>query len=620
MAAAITVFAAIGATPVFAEGLNVSADKESCEIGDTVTVTVDAEAIEGAAPPDIEVNFSASRLNFEDCSAEYGGGGGGLVTFKDKKATVTFTTLSGGNAEVSVTATGEDSASPETASVTVSVNGEDTAAATEGVDLTETGVSEGTIDAGDGRFVQAVFADEFKPVLFHKETADFNGQTVECAKFDMGDLTLLYTTDASGGDGKFMIYGLSGDLSEFRMIQGIENRFIIVLPDCEGDIPAGYQKAVLEWAGQTLTAFMEKSVAAGNTDPIDGMDPSDFFLLYGMSSEGNKGWYRYDKNEGTYQRFFVSSLSAEGEGEGEGEETSDADTAESFLDGYIPRNIQSIILLVCAPLALILIIVVIILAVRLHEYAEDLDAFYDDYYGDEEEEEEEEEEERYARRPAKPGAVTAASLVGKSMSRDDEEEDEEDEEEEEDVRYPQGAGEEDEEDDGEEEDEEEEDEEEEDEEDEEDEMDDEEYERYYRSLSRKERKELAKEEKWRAKEEKKAAKRRAQGFEEATPMDWSAFERERNDDGDTEHKPLPPRKKTVRPEDLEEKPRVLHEEDQRERQRRLFEQQQRIEEQRRIEKEQLEAERLREQQQFIASRKEENDLDEDFQFEFLNLD
>ena len=63
-----------------------------------------------------------------------------------------------------------------------------------------------------------------------------------------------------------------------------------------------------------------------------------------------------------------------------------------------------------------------------------------------------------------------------------------------------------------------------------------------------------------------------------------------------------------------------YEEDARERQRRLFEQQQRIEEQRRIEKEQLEAERLREQQQFIASRKEENDLDEDFQFEFLNLD
>ena len=78
----------------------------------------------------------------------------------------------------------------------------------------------------------------------------------------------------------------------------------------------------------------------------------------------------------------------------------------------------------------------------------------------------------------------------------------------------------------------------------------------------------------------------------------------------------------VRDEEIHEteQPRALREEEQRERQRRLFEQQQRIEEQRRIENERLEAERIKQQQQFIDSRNEEPDLDEDFQFEFLNLD
>ena len=86
-------------TSVYAEGLSVSTDKESCETGDKITVTIDAANVgDGSVPPDIQVEFDPSRLNFENCSVEYGGGGGGLVTFKDKSATVEFTTLSGGAA------------------------------------------------------------------------------------------------------------------------------------------------------------------------------------------------------------------------------------------------------------------------------------------------------------------------------------------------------------------------------------------------------------------------------------------------------------------------------------------------------------------------------------------
>ena len=542
-----------GAGSVYAEGLNVSADKENCEIGDTVTVTVDATALEGTAPADIQVEFNANRLSFVNCSAQYGGGGGGLITFKESNATVEFTTLSGGTADVKVTATAEDAAEPETASVSVAVAGEDTAAALDAAAGGDLGVSPGTIDLSDGRVIQTVFAEEFKPILFHKETTDYNGQMVECAKFDMGDMTLLYTTDASGADGKFMIYNQStGTLDEFRMLQGIENRFIIVLADCEGEIPAGYTKAVLDWNGQTLTAFMEESVAAGSATAINGVDPADFFLVYAMSSEGNKGWYRYDKNEGTYQRFVPSQAGPVTEGELQ--EEADVTDSEGLLDDYIPHNIQSILLIVFAALALILLITVIILAVNLHEYAEDLDAIYEGgYYEDDEEE-------------------------------DDEDDDDDD--------------------------------------------------LYERPLTRRERKELERErkerereEKWRLKEEKKAAKRRARGYEEATPMDWSSFEKEREQEKEPgkeseQREKLPPRKKVVRDEETHEteQPRALREEEQRERQRRLFEQQQRIEEQRRIENERLEAERIKQQQQFIDSRNEEPDLDEDFQFEFLNLD
>ncbi len=608
MAALFAMAAMLGGTNVYAEGLTVSADPESCETGDKVTISVDTGTADGDVPPDVSVEFNANRLNFENCSVEYGGGGGGLVTFKDAKATLEFTTLSGGNAEVTVTATGEDEAGSGKSSVTVSVNGEDTAAGTDEEGPALTGVSSDAVDIGDGRVIQTVFADEFKPVLFHKETTDYKGTTVECAKFDMGDITLIYTTDQSGSDGRFMmIDNATGELSDFRMIQGIENRFIIVLSDCEGEIPKGYTKAVLEWNGQTLTAFMEESVAAQTAQSVGGIDPADFFLVYAISSEGNKGWYRYDKNEGTYQRFInTGDDSAEGV---DNEETFADNETTGFIDEYIPRNIQSILLLVCAPLALVLLITVIILSIRLRDYADELDAIYEDsdYY--EEDEDDEEDEEHDAR---KPSSVSAASLVGRSLSEDDEEDEEEEEDE-----------------DGEEDDEEPEEEE------------------YDRPLTRKELKELAREEKWRLKEEKKAAKRRAKGYEEATPMDWSSFEKDRGQDDDVKvyknskpprymtqqieeipdeaeekepekKQPLPPRKKVVRPE-TDEAPHVLKEEEQREKQRRLFEQQQRIEEQRRIEDEQRQQEALKEQQQFISQKIEDDDLDEDFQFEFLNI-
>ena len=618
IAAVFTIVLRAQSLTVHADGLTVSTDKDSCEIGDKITVTVDTGATGDSIPPDVSVEFNANRLNFENCSVEYGGGGGGLVTFKDTKADIEFTTLSGGSAEVKVTATVEDAAEPETSSVTVSVNGEDTAGDSDTDAQTTTGVASDSIDIGDGRVIQTVFADEFKPVLFHKDTTEYQGQTVECAKFDMGDITLLYTTDQSGADGRFMMIDPgSGELGDFRMIQGIENRFIIVLSDCEGEIPAGYTKAVLEWNGQTLTAFMDENVAAGNAQAINGIDPGDFFLVYAMSSEGNKGWYRYDKNEGTYQRFF-DYTSTDAEGVDNDDSFSDNETM-GLIDEYIPRNVQTILLLVCAPLALILLISVIILGVQLRDYSDELDAIYadEDYYEDEEEDDDEEEEETYVRKRAGSGAVTAASLVGRSMSEDEDEEDEDDEEA--------------------------------DEEDEDEEEDEEET--YRRPLSRREQRELAREEKWRLKEEKKAAKRRAKGYEEATPMDWSSFEKSGGDDEDVKvynsskpprymtepieqlpeeedeaetevapkKEPLPPRKKVVRSEDSEEAPKVLKEEEQREKQRRLFEQQQRIEEQRRIEAEQLEEQRLKEQQQYIASKVEDDDLDEDFQFEFLNL-
>jgi len=678
---------------IFAAGsLTATADKDSCANGDTVTVSIQAEADAASTiPPQITVEFNSNRLSFENCSAEYGGGGGGLITINDTAADITFTTISGGTAVVDVSAVlDEDATDIQKTSIIIAVDGEDTAIGTDTVASTDTGVMEGVIDAGDGRAVQAVFAEEFMPILFHKATAQYQGQTVECAQYDMADLTLLYTTDTSGQDGKFCMYNVvSGELSDFRMIQGIENRFIIVLNECDSDIPEGYTKAVLDWNGQTLTAYMNVEAASGNETTFGGLSANDFFLVYGLSSEGSKGWYQYDRVDGTYQRFLQVTSGAGATSEDESASGNDTDN-ETFLDEYLSGQVQMILLFVFFGLALILLIVVIVLAVKCADYNNYEYIDPDEYYQDEEEE--------YVR-PVR-GGRTAASIVNQSMNDEEDDEDETDSEEddnEEDVRREKAAvvNEQD---------------------DEEAESDDEmpkmnnPYEEMARNdrkqkrvelpedmfpeegdemeedyfdprMSRKERKayekqlrreekEAAKEEKWRLKEEKKAAKMRNKGYEEASPMDWSSFGEDLNSREDDrrpmgkgnmpkymtgeedisssetvqedinsnnysdenyreeiqeepvqEEKKLPPRKLSPEMSEMRaaESAKALKEDELRKKQKRLFEQQQRLEEQRRIQEEQEREAMKKEQQSFVMRTAPDEDLDEDFQFEFLNL-
>ena len=322
---------------VKAEGnITLSADVETAVVGDTVTVTYQAEdASDSAEAPQIEITYDPNRLSLTGCDKEYGGGEGGLLQFTDTSATITFSVLSGGTAEVDATAIlGGDGAEPATAFVTIAVDGEDTAAALSAAATSSTGIEPGTIVSSDGtKIVSTVFADDYMPALFHKEAGSYQGQPVEVAKFDMGDITLVYVTDTTGANGNFNILDpMSGELSDYKMIQGIENRYIIILrAPADVQTPNGFTKAELQWDGLNLEAY---AVNAIDSTIISDVPASDFFLLYAISSEGYKGWYLYDQIGGTYQRYlpvadgniqsdeeesggFLSALTGGGADEGE---------------------------------------------------------------------------------------------------------------------------------------------------------------------------------------------------------------------------------------------------------------------------------------------------------------
>ena len=381
MAVAVSVMLLLSVS-VFAGTVTATGDKETAAVGDTYTVNIVIDGAEGAAvAPDVSVHYDVNRLEFVSCTGEYGGGGGGLVTINSSNADLTFNILSGGQADVDVFATFDGDSEPQIVTATVMVDGEDTAKINENArEDTGTGIEAGTVATADGKYVSSVFADEFMPVGFSKTTVTYEEQMVEAAQFDMGGIVLLYVTDADGNNGNFDMYDqTTGELSDFLQISGIENRFIIALkagPDVS--VPDGFTKATLNWNSQTLEAYAYtgeagEAASGGSDGAVSGgvapVDINDFFLIYAISSEGNKGWYMYDQNEGTYQRY-VQNLHAGGNGNisGSGENLISKITGPSADSEEGGVNVMLIIVIACAVLLVALIITVIIMAVKLHEY------------------------------------------------------------------------------------------------------------------------------------------------------------------------------------------------------------------------------------------------------------
>ena len=392
MAVAVSVMLLLSVS-VFAGTVTATGDKETAAVGDTYTVNIVIDGAEGAAvAPDVSVHYDVNRLEFVSCTGEYGGGGGGLVTINSSNADLTFNILSGGQADVDVFATFDGDSEPQIVTATVMVDGEDTAKINENArEDTGTGIEAGTVATADGKYVSSVFADEFMPVGFSKTTVTYEEQMVEAAQFDMGGIVLLYVTDADGNNGNFDMYDqTTGELSDFLQISGIENRFIIALkagPDVS--VPDGFTKATLNWNSQTLEAYAYTGEAgeAASGEAVSGgvapVDINDFFLIYAISSEGNKGWYMYDQNEGTYQRY-VQNLHAGGKDNisGSGENLISKMTSPGADSEEGGVNVMLIIVIACAVLLVALIITVIIMAVKLHEFNSYEYIDEDDYEGE----------------------------------------------------------------------------------------------------------------------------------------------------------------------------------------------------------------------------------------------
>lgn len=396
--AIITLFGLLFAENAYAAGsVSITASTQGIGISEEVTVNIKAENPEGSAEkPQISVEYDAAVLNFVSCDKSYGGGGGGLITLTDTEAQIVFSGVAAGETKVSVSAVLDgDGADVPTGEVAISVGTADEIAAAGGAtgsvsgDAAGTGIAEGLIAVGDStKMLSTTFPNEIMPSGFQKTAFTYHEQMVEAAQFGMGNLTLLYLTDESGANGGFSIYDQATDtFNDFVYIQGIEGRYIVIMKADETvTIPEGFTKATLQWDNKTLEAYMiQGSNAAAGSEAsqgettADGISTSDFFLLYGLSSEGKTGWYMYDRLEGTYQRYLNLGVKSNEGGSLIDVLVSPKSTGEGGTDAkFIIICVMSVVMLI-----LLVVLVIFFLAIRDYQSYE---------YIDEDEDEDEEDE------------------------------------------------------------------------------------------------------------------------------------------------------------------------------------------------------------------------------------
>ena len=397
--------------------VNLTADQTNVQISDTVTFSVQASEPEDAAvAPQIQVTYDPQILEYVASDVDCGGGGG-LLTISSTSAKIQFKALAQGTANVSVEAfLDEDGNSPATGSASVAVGAVQNSTLSSdatlrglsvnpgtlspafspsvtdytiqvGNDVTDITVSGGVSDEnaqitaasgfknlkeGENQAVITITAQDGSTLTYHftitregdaveaetetetgeqeetqsalrqvkpldgaggsltfrmddityqvsrgfdssllpegcvKQDVVFQGQTVEGAYFEAGDLTLVYAISGSDGSGDFYI--CSDDASAVSLFIQIQtgNTHYIVPVRTDEKAPAGFTRRDMQWNNSFLQAYQVTDTS--------NQQAKDFYLLYGVDQNGTYGYYLYDALQGTCQRFLSYALPEDGNG------------------------------------------------------------------------------------------------------------------------------------------------------------------------------------------------------------------------------------------------------------------------------------------------------------------
>lgn len=338
--------------------------------GDTVSVT--AKVSTGGAAigdTDITVTYDTSLLKFKSGTNVTGSDGTlklstkGDGTSTEASYSMEFTALKEGTATLKATdytayLYNNDSLNLSLGTSQVTIQG--------GTPVTDAGSAPKSGKAEDGApkvqvngktyTVNANFSQAVIPNGFEESDTQLDGKNTKAMLQKSSGQYLYYLEDSDGNSDYYLYSSEDGSFTPTEAIDITPDVTIFLMnhKDKEG-LPPEYKSTTTDIGGKEFSAWQDTS-------------QKEYYLVYALSSDGKKDYYKYDTTEKTYQRFTLPVV----------QKTETKNALSDKIFNFVKTHMT---LIMCAAWGafLLLLIIIIILAVKLTHRNHELDDLYDEY-------------------------------------------------------------------------------------------------------------------------------------------------------------------------------------------------------------------------------------------------
>ncbi len=204
------------------------------------------------------------------------------------------------------------------------------------------------------------FADTDIPSGYTRTQVSLDGEEHQMVTNASGNVKLGYLTDADGTGDFFLYEEEDAQFALYEEISISDSASIIVLSDTdEVNLPDTYQEAKLTLNDKEFPVWQDT-------------EHEGYYIIYAMNNNGEKGYYRYDSAENTYQRF------EEAHTDKTEEKKTDTSSFLGKLQSFV-ENHASLVVLAIGIMGILGLLILIILAVKLRHRNSELDDLYDEY-------------------------------------------------------------------------------------------------------------------------------------------------------------------------------------------------------------------------------------------------
>lgn len=284
-----------------------TADKTTVQAGDTVLVTVTVTG-DKLSVAEGTFTYDVSLLAFSEGSG--GASDGRFAMYSAQKdgtksltASITFTASAAGTAKIDFTLENlldysGKALDAESASVDIAITPAPETPAPAPVDYSaaDIGVKAQNVQGeSEEMFIWRSIENVTIPSRYSEADIDYHGETVKGAQVKDSDApTLLYLSNAKGESAGYYIFDTARDmLYPYRTISSVSKSYILLEPDGSIAAPTGFN--------ETSLTINEKEYKAWTSQDAQG----DVYLIYARNPSGEIGYYYYNQEDESLQRYAV---------------------------------------------------------------------------------------------------------------------------------------------------------------------------------------------------------------------------------------------------------------------------------------------------------------------------